>query len=322
MPDPDTTEDQNISHDVAMWGAAGCGKTTFLAALDIALTRVDGDWKVIGADSASTEVLTSLSRSLTTEHRFPLATLGVERYKWYLAGERRERTGRWPRRRTITRLDRIGLELIDAGGELFSSGQAVGRRLLDNLVRTRGIVYLFDPIREFEKGDAYDNLHGMLAQLSQELLNADEFVDGRLPHHLAVCVTKFDEVRVLKTADRMGLLQADPLDRHGFPRVMGDTDSRRLFEELCEVSASGNAELVLNKLTKYFHPGRIRYFVTSAIGFHLAPDTGRFDARDFQNLVPDSGSPAGHQIRSGVHPINVMEPMLWLAQRLSGRTED
>jgi hypothetical protein len=321
MADPDTTEERNASHHIAMWGAAGCGKTTFLAALDIALTRVDGDWKVIGADAASTDALTEQTRKLASEHRFPQATLGVERYKWYLVGERRERTGRWPRRRTVTREDRIGLDLIDAGGELFSSGPAVGRRLLDNLVKSRGIVYLFDPIREFEKGDAYENLHGMLAQLSQELLNAGEFVDGRLPHHLAVCVTQFDEVRVLKTADRMGLLQVDPKDRHGFPRIMGDADARKLFRELCDVSATGNAELVLNKLTKYFLPDRIRYFVTSAIGFHLPADTGRFDPRDFQNLLPVADSTAVNQIRSGVHPINVMEPMLWLAHRLSGRKQ-
>ncbi|MEV0663504.1 hypothetical protein ACIBI3_30085 [Actinomadura luteofluorescens] len=308
-------DEHAATQNIAMWGAAGCGKTTFLAALDIALTQVDGDWKVVGADAGSTEVLTDLTRSLADRRQFPRATgEAIERYKWYLIGDRPVRTGRFPRRRTVVRESRIGLDLIDAGGEQFERGRVIGRRLLDNLVQSRGILYLFDPIREYEKGDAFENLHGMLAQLSQRMVADGRFPGGRLPHHLAVCVTKFDEVSVLKTADSIGVLGVDPDDPRGFPRVMEDEDAERLFESLCGVSASGNAELVLRKLKKFFAQDRIRFFVTSAIGFHIPPGTNRFDPRDYQNLVP---APGGYQIRSGVRPINVMEPLLWLAQSLS-----
>lgn len=311
-------EDGGATQNIAMWGAAGCGKTSFLAALDIALTRRDGEWKVVGADGPSTEVLTELTRSLVDRRRFPRATgEAIEHYKWYLIGRRWVRTGRPFRRRTGLRESRIGLDLIDAGGEMFQRGQVIGRRLLDNLVQSRGILYLFDPIREYEKGDAFENLHGMLAQLSQRMLSAGDFVDGHLPHHLAVCVTKFDEVSVLKTANNIGVLGVDPEDPHGFPRVLEDEQAEHLFESLCGVSASGSAELVLKKLKQFFREDRIRFFVTSAIGFHLAPGATRFDPRDYQNLIPDADSPDGYLIRSGVRPINVLEPLLWLAQSLS-----
>lgn len=311
-------EQQMPSHNIAMWGAPGCGKTTFLAALDIALDRVHGDWKVVGADGGSTEVLTRMSTSLAVHHEFPEATRGIERYKWCLVGQTEEPTRRWWNRGTVARNNKIGLDVLDATGELFASGYPADRRsLFDSLVASRGIVYLFDPIREYELGDAYENLHGVLAQISQRMLHMPEFTDGRLPHYLAICVTKFDEVRVLKTADRLNLLSVDPDDQYGFPRIVDDEDARRLFEELCDISASGNAELVLNKLTKFFRPDRVRFFATSAIGFHLDPRTNRFDPRDYQNLMPDAGSAKGYQIRSGVYPINVMEPLLWLAQRLS-----
>lgn len=310
-------QERASTQNIAMWGAAGCGKTTFLAALDIALTRMNGDWKVVGADGGSTAVLTDLTRSLADRRQFPRATEAIEHYKWYLVGRRPVRTGRFLGRRTVIRESMIGLDLIDVGGELFGRGGSAGRGLLDNLVQSRGILYLFDPIREYEKGDAFENLHGMLAQLSQRMLAADAFVGGRLPHHLAVCITKFDEVSVLKTADSIRALGVDPDDSFAFPRVVEDEYAERLFESLCGVSASGNAELVLNKLKQFFLEDRIRFFVTSAIGFHLAPGASRFDPRDYQNLVPDSTSPRGYRIRGGVRPINVVEPLLWLAQSLS-----
>ena len=67
-PVPDTLEGRKLNvpktqkrteYGISMWGAPGSGKTTFLAALNIALTRWGKDWKVIGADEASTQKLIS-----------------------------------------------------------------------------------------------------------------------------------------------------------------------------------------------------------------------------------------------------------------------
>jgi hypothetical protein len=131
-----------------------------------------------------------------------------------------------------------------------------------------------------------------------------------------VCVTKFDDIRVLESAEQLQVISHDLEDRAGFPRVHGD-DAQLLFKGLCDVSATGNAELVLNTLEQYFHTDRIRYFVTSAIGFHVDPRTQTFDRHDFQNVIPDSEDAQKMRIRGAVTPINVMDPLLWLGGRLT-----
>ena len=59
------------SGDVGLWGAPGSGKTTFLAALYIAVARSSQDMNIFGADDKSTEFMVESNRMLTKEHRFP-----------------------------------------------------------------------------------------------------------------------------------------------------------------------------------------------------------------------------------------------------------
>ena len=77
-------------------------------------------------------------------------------------------------------------------------------------------MFIFDPIREFAKGDAFDHTFGMVVQLARRLADSPDF-DGRLPHYVAVCVTKFDEIRVFETAEKLDLLVTDPDDPYEFP---------------------------------------------------------------------------------------------------------
>ncbi|MDX6739057.1 hypothetical protein [Actinocorallia sp. A-T 12471] len=300
---------------IVMWGAPACGKTTFLAALSIALGRRDVGWKVVGADTPSTNALVNFTTKLTKDRVFPKASdLVIEQYRWRLVGERTVR--RWRRLMRAEKQEvRIALDLADLGGEGYSSTLvSPPKGLIDNLVHSGGIIFLFDPVREFEEGDSFTHFFGVLSHLSQHVMENAEFVGGRLPHHLAVVITKFDEPRVLETADRLDLIQFDPDDPLDFPRVGGE-DARQLFTELCRVSATGDAEMVLNSIERYFLPERTRYFVTSAIGFHVAKDTGTFDAADFQNDMVDAGG--FKRIRGAVNPINVLEPLIWLGERLT-----
>jgi hypothetical protein len=305
-------------HGIAMWGAPGSGKTTFLGALNVALARGRADWRLVGRDRASTEVLTRLTSSLAAERRFPQATVGMEHLRWDLVGARQDAA----RRRRGTQpagLAGIGLEFIDARGEIFAdeSGQypEAHDSLIDNLAASSGIIYLFDPIREMRMGDTFQHTFRVLAELSSSMVHSPRRIDGRLPHYVAICVTKFDEPQVLMSAETLDLLVADPDDQFGFPRV-GDEDARELLSSLCGISPSGNADLAVNGLLRCFLPGRVRFFVTSAIGFHVDPASGAYDPEDFQNVVPDEAFPAQSRIRGSVHPINVLEPVLWLATEL------
>ncbi|MEV0971276.1 hypothetical protein [Microtetraspora glauca] len=320
-------------HNISMWGAPGSGKTTLLAALFIALTRRNDDWKIVGSDPASSDYLIERTNALSRGKVFPEASRALERYQWTLIGPPARRSGFWGRKAKAGPPTRIGINMIDAPGGLFGTGRrpaggAPGgagapdgpgdsrrHELLDNLAESRGIVFLFDPIREFTFGDAFDHMHAPLTRLAERMLAAGEFGDGKLPHHIAVCVTKFDDPRVLETAEKRRLLTTDIDDPYHLPRVTSE-DARELFHELCQVSASGNADMVLNALDQFFHPDRIRFFATSSIGFYVDRRTKTFDWDDFQNMLPGEAD-EDSRIRGQLHPINVVEPMLWLGQRLA-----
>lgn len=316
-------------HNIAMWGAPGSGKTTLLAALFTALTRSDDGWKIIGSDPASSDYLIERTNALLRGKVFPEASMALERYRWALIGPTLQKPDFWGRKAKPRPPTRIDINMIDAPGGLFGtaqhpagglsapdgSGDSRRQELLDNLELSRGLVFLFDPIREFTFGDAFDHMHAPLTRLAERMLAADEFADGKLPHHIAVCVTKFDDPRVLETAEKRGLLTVDVDDPYRLPRVTSE-DAGELFRELCQVSASGNADLMLGALGQFFHPDRIRFFATSSIGFYVDRRTKRFDWDDFQNMVPGEAD-EDLRIRGQLHPINVVEPMLWLGQRLA-----
>jgi energy-coupling factor transporter ATP-binding protein EcfA2 len=307
--------------NIAMWGATASGKTTFLASLGVALTQAGGVWSVAAADKASTNELIDLTSALHGKKTFPPATQGVHLLEWVLHGTVQETVpaGRW-RKETRTRAVSVGLSLADPTGEAWRSdnrSNLLQDELVDRLADSQGIVYVFDPIREFKEGDAYQHTFGVCTQLAGRLTGTPGF-DGRLPHYVAVCITKFDELLVYETAKRLGLVTTDPLDRFGFPRVPDD-DAPELFGKLCEVSGSGDGDMIIKELYQRFRAERIRFFVSSAIGFYADPRTNRFDPSDPQNLVPDSRAPGGFRIRGPVHPINIGEPVIWLSERITGQ---
>jgi hypothetical protein len=307
-------------HGVAMWGPPGSGKTTFLASLGVALNRDPGaGWRIHGADEASERRLIQMTSELVTGRSFPRATQGIEEYSWVLSGPAPHVRSRLFRR-AVREDIRMRLDIIDAQGEIAGQGMDYSQRgeFIEGLVRSRGLVYLFDPVRESEDGDAFDHTFGLLVQLARRVDEESTRRDGRLPHHVAICVTKFDEVPVLRTAEKLGLVVPSD-DRYGFPRVP-DYEAREFFARLCSVSGTGNAEMVVSALEQYFDPRRIRYFVTSAIGFHL-PSEGKFDPADPTNLLPmEEIDPRSGlmrtRIRGAVHPINVIEPVFWLINQI------
>lgn len=303
---------------IAMLGPTESGKSTFLCALKKALLEQDEDWVLFTRDAASQRHLDEMSTALISEGGFPLPTRTVDTIRWILGGsvERTERKGRFGGETKIKDRVEITLRLTDAPGELGRAdrvGLTERNELVKQLADSCGILYMFDPIREFTHGDAFQRTDSLLSEL-MGVVSQEPGFDGRLPHRLAVCVTKLDDPRVFKTAHDLGMLIPDGDSRWGFPRVH-EGDAQDLFLALGEISRSGNGDAVPRMLERYFDSGRISYYVTSAVGFMVNKRTRRFDARDTENVYRTaSGAPL---VRGPVHPINVVEPVLWIVRQLA-----
>jgi hypothetical protein len=303
---------------IAMLGATGAGKSTFLGALQIALLQHDSNWTIWSHDSASRGKLIEFNTALTSEGEFPLPTTGIDTIDWTLSTkrERTEPKGRFGGTRSFEESLRFTLKLTDPSGELARSDQ-IGlqprEQLVDHVAKSSGILYMYDPIREFNRGDAYDKTFSLLMDIVATASEDPEF-DGKLPHHVAVCVTKFDEPRVFKTAESLRMLVWDEHDPLGFPRVH-DSDARGLMHSLCKLSRSGTGKAVPQLLERYFREDRIKYFVTSSVGFMVNKGTQRFDPQDTENVYRIESNEA--LIRGPVNPINVVEPVLWLIEQIA-----
>jgi energy-coupling factor transporter ATP-binding protein EcfA2 len=321
---------------VGLWGAPGSGKTTFLAALNIAITRSAQDLLIFGIDDESTEFLSENTSMLTKDRLFPPATEANRPLSWamHVPAERsvKKRFGR-----TISEPYHIQLniDLLDAPGRSYASVRTAGgsqssaalgfddddddasaspeEELVEHLAACDGIVFLFDPTREKTKGDAYDYFQGTLARIAQRRLTQNRERTVKLPQYLAVCMTKLDDPDVYRHVKRGGYRTFDEDDPFMFPRVHEDS-AYHFFAELCRDSDVGNADLVQGAIGHFFMPDRVKYFVTSAIGFYLG-NASRFREQDYKNTVEESaGSP---RIRGAIYPINVVEPLLWIAQCLA-----
>ena len=112
----------------------------------------------------------------------------------------------------------------------------------------------------------------------------------------------------------------------GMPRVR-DTDAEQFFDELCtgkfwsrrDERGQQSARFVRDKLRQVFRRENIRYFVTSSIGFWMEPPTENeasdsFNLDDFENVHDRDQEPS---IRGKVRPINVLEPLISLQQRIA-----
>jgi energy-coupling factor transporter ATP-binding protein EcfA2 len=308
---------------IGMLGPTGCGKTTYLAVLDLAFVRESGNWFIRGVDEASDDFLNSRAMLLARRY-FPEASMTESSVSFILTGSI---AGSMPL--VKNRLEHVPMEVLldlmdQPGGLLAGYGEgspAHRSRLdigddeddwnpygnaLDFLDSCDGLLMLFDPVREAHYGDYYNYLRHVLLALSDRIRNRDR--GWHLPHRVAVCITKFDDPSVFHKAASGGHVQFDGT-LGAMPRV-SESRSRAFFRDLC--TGVNDADLVMALLEHYFHPDNIKYFATSSIGFYLDPTTGRFDNSDFTNvLLEDTGIA---RIRGRVRPVNVVEPLLWLAQ--------
>lgn len=334
---PDGSGPMTKLRRIGLWGASGSGKTSFLAALYVAVNQSRGSWKIVGVDDESVDFLTGMTDSLTRRGAFPRKTEGIQNLSWTIIGQTERTVGSRFRKRTEVVPTHFQLDLIDAQGGMFRGGlhgddiapsddldldfedardeRTAGgpEELIEQLTSCNGLVYLFDPLREHQQGDEFQHFQWALQKIAHRSVQNGTFTT-HLPHYLAVCITKLDDPKIFHTAEKRGYLTVDPADPYLFPRVREDC-VEDLYLDLGRVSPTRSALMVHDSIGKYFHPDRVRYFASSSVGFYLPRNTTRFRAAQFQNVVPDTKN--GYVIRGDVHPINVLEPLLWLGQMVN-----
>ena len=275
---------------IGLWGAPGCGKTTFLAALNVAVNQAAArELMIFGVDDASTDFLVENTSRLTRDRRFPEATnLSGNQYSWVLRMEtqvpERGRLG-WLGWQTMTTVPlELNLDLLDEPGRVFGDvqnqpvtdggGSDLGfdddgdadtdadtalpvteESVMDRLASCDGLLLLFDPTREWRDGDAFNYFQGTLLRIAQRRMIGQATPGGRLPHYVAVCATKFDHPDVYRRAKNRGYRSFSMEDPYMFPRVP-DQLAEKFFVDLVRQSERGNADLVANALRKYFEPDR------------------------------------------------------------------
>jgi transcriptional regulator with XRE-family HTH domain len=323
---------------IGLWGAPQSGKTTYLGALRHAVgtsERDYGRWTIHPLTRESSDLMVGLTRELTSG-QFPASTLpGTHiRLAWMFSGDITKSkfvsTGRrlMPRRGRIE--SRFVLDLVDVSGDAYSDTPETStvprdsaHAALENLLMSEGLIYLFDPIRERRVGDSLSFVNRTILELKRKYYEMTG-EGGPLPHQLSICVTKFDHPEIFREAQRNDLLYAGPGD---VPRVR-DEDAQLFFEGLCtgrfrnQESEHDNrsASFMMRELQNSFAPQKVKYFVTSSIGFYKPPgwrNRASFNPDDLTNYRAASG--ARDVIMGVIDPINVLEPLISLQQRIAGQ---
>jgi len=144
------------------------------------------------------------------------------------------------------------------------------------------------------------------------LLRRNGLVHGRLPHFLAVCVTKFDDPNIFIPAYHDRLID---IDADGLPRVPNHR-AEEFFDWICgrieqQAIDAGTAQL-RDLIRSTFIEDRVRYFCSSSVGFYVGA-SGEVDLNDFQNFDLVNGE---WRIRGKVRPVNVLEPLVAIERRV------
>ncbi|GAA4258546.1 hypothetical protein [Dactylosporangium darangshiense] len=302
---------------IALWGGVGSGKSVFIGALRraIGFTEHVGRWSMHGLDKDSRSYSNNAAAGLRGETPLPLATETASNLSWTVRGP-------------LSSGDdvQVTLRLRDApGGDYRESNDASPEATLQYLAAADGLIYLFDPTGELPDPDPAGGAGGngrpraagsftSTLQLLQARVAEAGHAGVRLPHFLAVCVTKLDDRRVFAAANRLGLIDSDA---NGSPWVPNEL-AKEFFRRLCTDQRYGNAPEIWNDIQGAFDPARTSYFATSALGFSYGPDsTGEADPlgmRTFPNRVPREKL---FWVQESAQPINVFEPLQTLITQIA-----
>ncbi|MYY01549.1 MULTISPECIES: hypothetical protein [unclassified Streptomyces] len=297
---------------IGLWGAPRSGKTTYLASMAIAAMQMQrhsrSNWVIGGMNPESIEFLNDGVTQLAIQRVFPDATVGLQPLSWSFQGSE-EGTGPFKKSKQTGFI----LEVQDVTGEAYRGDEAnaLRPRVLDQLARSQGLIYLYDPLLDSQRAaEGLNFLYSMLTELNARVRDAGKLHRNRLPHHVSVCITKFDDPEVFRPAVEAGYV-TQSMEGNRLPRVP-DEQAGRFFQWMCDDVRGASARLVRDCLAAFFHPQRISYYATSAIGFRLNPQH-IFDYRNYLNVEVVNGE---RRICTSPVPINVLEPLIDLEKRI------
>jgi hypothetical protein len=328
-PQPGASQPQSQTTMIGLWGSPQSGKTTYLAALRHATSQGGsqyGKWNIFPENRQSAKLMADLTDELL-RGRFPNPTLPGELIplRWVFIGDLAK--SRFASRRVFRRgaePSAFTLDLIDVSGQAFDHEtvgtlQGVTTDALDHLTASQGLIYLFDPVGERDNRDSSRYVNATITELKRRAA-ANGRPSLNLNQQLSICITKFDDPAVFQAARRHGFVN---YGSDGIPQVL-EKDAKDFFDLMCSdaywrerhESGSASAQFVRNELLSVFGEANIKFYVTSSIGFYLR-DGKHFDTEDFMNSRRISENRRG--IRDAIRPINVLEPLVSLQQRLGGR---
>jgi len=314
---------------VGLWGPSQSGKTTYLAALSLAADRLPdeaGSLRIQTVEDSPPEdsppedsppkdspPKDSASRALVNSREFllidnplqkgtlPEGSFEVTAYKWMISGSVNEAIA-GPRDRTViqSRPVEFIFEVLDVPGSIFDPRLDPDTKSLKQMEEyfdsCDGLVYLYDPL-----GDA-DDISRIAGYQWNRLAKGRS---GFLKHHLAVCITKFDDSRVFGPAYKEGWLTQETPSSPLLP-----TDAEAYFNAKA-------VDLASKPLRKYFDPSKTRYYATSAVGFSPSMN-GQLNHHkiDLDKSPNIRVGKKGFELIGPVYPINVLEPLLHLEQSI------
>jgi hypothetical protein len=300
---------------IGLCGATGGGKTTFLIALSLAVQQAGrrnlGQWIMRDGTEQAGKFIQDGQQLLVERKTFPPAT-GAQgaHYSWELYGPRRSQL-LGLRSKEI----RFTLDVDDLPGAAFKLDDpsfAMPPDALQRLAEANALIFLIDPAREHDRAQGEESTWSYFVNLIHTVVRerGDLLRNGLLPHHVVVCVTKFDEPSIFLDAFQAGLVDIPPSQQ---PRVPDDR-AKEYLDWMCEwvdrKRGDGSTRNLLDLIDGHFIKERIHHFVTSSIGFWM-PSGGDCDLDDFQNVAPIAGV---NYLRGAVNPINVLESLMKLEE--------
>ena len=304
---------------IGIIGGTGSGKTTYLASLRIsALLGESGGWRIDGLDDiceGSELFLSDMTETLLTGS-FPGATSGTGKDLAFmvsgtltqaiasrivgLMGISDQLTSATLKRFKMARPVNFPLYFRDQPGVVFYETKETHDKLWKHLADCTGLIYLYDYTTDAKsRYNNYLSLQKPTGFLFQELNRQGRLIEKKLHHHVAVCVTKFDDPTVYERLNSADLVE---MRYDGVPFV---SDANSAFHTLAD-------PLTVNTIKNYFHEENTHYFVTSSIGFYKSSDGSIDPIREPNTEIVTENGERKLIIRGEIKPINVFDPLAWL----------